>query len=108
MKELILKLMAMTPAEAEKFFKDVVITQDDGLKGAFTVTGKDKFDSDKIDFVVCGYASPDAYRVQGAIDVECDDCQAMIILSPSSPLKKPKVCFACAQARANEEQSINE
>lgn len=80
----------------------------DGLNGPLKVEPLEDFDPDSVDAVVCGYAEPGAYRIPGAIDVECDDCKAMVILSPMSPVKPPKLCFKCALAREHGEQSINE
>lgn len=107
-KELILKLMSMTPEQVEEFLKTFVVTSENTLNGVMTVTKADEFDPASIDFVVCGYARPDAYRSKDAVDVPCGDCQAMIILSPSSPQDKPRLCYPCAQARINQEQSVNE
>lgn len=107
--ELTRKLATMTPAEAEEFLSTISITGEGcKLDGAITVTKNDEFDPASIDFVVCGFARPDAYRVNGAVDVACDDCGTMVIFSPASPKGKPRICFPCAQARINEEQSINE
>lgn len=80
----------------------------DGLKGPLEVQPLEDFNPDSVDAVVCGYAVPGAYRIPGAIDVECDGCKTMIILSPSSPVKLPKYCFKCAIARDNGEQTVNE
>lgn len=84
------------------------VVTSEGLKGPIEVTPAEEFDMESIDAVLCAYATPDAFRVEGAVDVECDDCKTMVILSPTSPVKPPKLCFKCAMARENGEQSVNE
>lgn len=101
--ELIMKLLEMGPEEGIKFLNRHVITSD-SLHGQVQLTPREEFDPESVDFVVCGPALPDAYRVDGAIDVECDDCKVLVILSPSSPVKPPKLCFSCASARQRVEK----
>jgi hypothetical protein len=99
--------MEMGEDKAIEFLGKHCITTDPAGDGII-VTPNEEFNPEGIDFVVCGYAQSGAYRVPGAIDVECHDCKTMIILSPSSPVKPPKLCHACAIDRQNGEQAVKE
>ena len=58
-------------------------------------------DTDTAQLVVCAEATPDAFRVDGTIEVACSKCGKIVLLSPDSPRKPPKVCMDCAIACAN-------
>lgn len=73
-----------------------------------------KEQSEAVDYVVCGKASslPLEQRDKGSVEVECHVCKTLVILSPSSPVKPPKLCHECAVNRLKDksagEQSFNE
>jgi len=101
----------VTQAAFDKYKDDAFVLKIMDMLG-IKVGNKDQ--SEAVDYVVCGKASsvPLEQRDKGSVEVECHACKTLVILSPSSPVKPPKLCPDCALEKMKEadagEQSLNE